>query len=102
MSTWLSLSFEYNTRFLDQINEKELNGIRFYQNLFIDEMDSSEISTWIYRSASAYVIYSIIANILRRFIFEHEKMKLQYHFGSNFEKEENIERIIKVIMTFLG
>jgi len=102
MSAWLSLSFEYNTRFSLQVKEIEKSGIRFWQELLETAVARREISSQIDISASAYILDSVVANILRGYISEHEKMKLQYHFGSDFEKDEVINRIIKLVMTFLG
>lgn len=101
MAVWVSLSFEYNARFSKQIQELEAEGIRNWQILLEKARDRGEISAKVDLGAAAYLIDSLVANILKGYISEHEKMKLKKHFGDSFEKEEIIDRILTVLRPLL-
>ena len=101
MSCWLSLSFEFNSRFSAQIKEIELQGIRGWQKLLRDAADKGEIPAEMDLTGATYIVDSVVANILRAFISEHEKMKLDYHFGSGVSQDEMADRVVKSLLKFL-
>ena len=102
MSVWLSLSFAYNSKFAAQVKDIERTGIENWHRLLKRAAEKGEISAETDLRASAYIIDSVLANILRGYISDHEKKKLEFHFGSGTALNDIIDRVAGSLLKLLG
>lgn len=96
ISIWLELSFEYNARFSEETLRLEKEGIAFWKDIVKKGIEEGSINEGIDVDGAAFCIDSIVGTLMKSYISNHEKTKLQTHFGKT-----SAEDIVKKIMTVI-
>lgn len=100
ISIWLELSFEYNARFSEDTLILEKEGIAFWKDIIEQGVEEGSISDRIDAAAAAFCVDGIVGTLMKSYISNHEKAKLNAHFG-DIPAEMIVEKIMTVIRGML-
>ena len=103
ISLWLEMSFSHNERFSNHLFEMEAEGTSVWKEIINDGKKAGEIPADVDTDAAAYILDSIVANIMKAHISDHEMKKIVNDFpGSDIAKGEHIDSLMPLIKSILG
>jgi len=95
ISIWLELSQPYHEKFTQHTLQMEKEAIVFLKNLVNDGKKDGSIKNKLSADVIAYIIDSILANLMKSSISGIERMKFEDHFSVDYEESnEVIKKII--------
>ena len=104
ISIWMELSQPCQARFTRHTLEMERESIRALKKMVEEARESGLIKKEIDPAAAAYIIDSLLANLLKSVVSDIEEMKFREHFGeTGGGPEKTLERILGMLrLSFTG
>ena len=103
ISIWMVMSLNYNSRFFKHSLEIEKEGIEFWKNFIRQGKEEGQIDPSIDDSAGAYLIDSILANLLKIYVSENEGFRFSLFFrGFPANQEQVIQSLVYVLKKALS
>ena len=103
ISLWVEMSFSHNERFSNHLFEMEAEGTGIWKEIINDGKKSGEIPADVDTDAAAYILDSIVSNLMKAHISNHEMKKITNDFpASDIPNGKHIDSLMPLIKSILG